>query len=227
MLAMNLIVLKHISKVFADGAKTKALNNISLSIASGEFAAIVGPSGSGKSTLMNIIGLLDAPTRGDYILGGHDVSRHNDVNLARLRLEKIGFVFQSFNLIPRLTLAQNIQLPMTYAGLSASERRERAKQLLEQVGLSARADYLPSQVSGGEAQRAAIARALANRPSIILADEPTGNLDSKTSSLIIKLLKELHRSGVTVIVITHNPEIAKSAERIIKLGDGKIHGGKL
>ena len=220
---MALIELKRITKTFGKGdAETTALAGIDLSIKEGEFVAIVGPSGSGKSTLMNILGLLDIPTTGEYHLEGQAVRAKKETALAKLRREQIGFVFQNFNLIPRLNLLQNVELPMIYSGLSLKARRERAKQLLNQVGLSHRVKSRTNQISGGELQRAAIARALANQPSLILADEPTGNLDTQNSAMVIDQLKDLHKAGATVVMITHNPEIATSAQRTITMRDGKI-----
>ncbi|HSX41067.1 MAG TPA: ABC transporter ATP-binding protein [Candidatus Saccharimonadales bacterium] len=220
---MALIELKNISKVFKTGdSQTVALRNVDLEINSGEFIAIVGPSGSGKSTLMHILGLLDSPTEGSYSLNGRSVLRRHDSQLAKLRRSDIGFVFQSFNLLPRLSVIQNVILPMVYAGVPASQRKGRAFELLTKVGVQHRAAYKISQISGGETQRVAVARALANNPSLILADEPTGNLDSKSSQAIIDLLKALNRDGNTVIIVTHNPEIAEQADRVIELRDGEI-----
>lgn len=198
------------------------LHGLSLTIRQGEFVAIMGPSGSGKSTLMNIIGLLDSPTSGQYRLEGEAVEHYGDAELARVRRDRIGFVFQTFNLLGRLTLQQNVELPMIYAKVDAKTRRTRSRQLLEQVGLGERLDYRPNQVSGGQAQRAAIARALANRPAIILADEPTGNLDSRSGADIMKILKQLHQDGSTVIMVTHDSDIAAFAQRTITVKDGRI-----
>ncbi len=220
---MLVIALKQVNKVFHDQATpTPVLFDINIEVSKGDFVAISGPSGSGKSTLMNILGLLDTPTSGHYLLDGKEVGNLPDRKLAKFRRQKIGFVFQNFNLIPRLTLLQNIELPMIYAGLSAKERHARAARLLKQVGLDAFADYKPTQVSGGQAQRVAIARALANKPSLLLADEPTGNLDSKNSRAIMEQLKVLNKAGVTIIVVTHNPEVAAFTHRTITVRDGRI-----
>ena len=223
---MNLIELKKVTKTFGSGdAETTALREVSLSIKEGEFLAIVGPSGSGKSTLMNILGLLDVPTKGEYLLDGSPVTARKENAQAKLRRERIGFIFQNFNLIPRLSLLQNVELPLIYAGVGVKERRERAKQLLKQVGLEHRVKSRTNQISGGELQRAAIARALANNPSLILADEPTGNLDTKNSQMVIDHLKLLHSQGATIIMITHNPEIAAVAERVVTMRDGQVVKG--
>ncbi len=220
---MKLIQLQGVSKIYGSGeSRTVALDKVNLSIDQGEFVAIIGPSGSGKSTLMNILGLLDTPSEGSYGLEGSQVSSLSDAAVARLRREKIGFVFQSFNLLPRLSVQANVELPMTYAGLSPRERRARAEELLERVGLKGREQNRPNAISGGQAQRAAIARALANHPSLILADEPTGNLDTASSHAVIELLRELHRGGTTIILVTHNPEIAAVAGRTISVRDGRI-----
>jgi putative ABC transport system ATP-binding protein len=198
------------------------LKGIDLEINKGEYVALMGPSGSGKSTLMNLLGCLDTPTSGSYILNGKDVSQMHDDELAEIRNKEIGFVFQTFNLLPRTTALNNVALPMVYAGYSKSERNERAKEVLEQVNLSDRMDHQPNQLSGGQRQRVAIARALVNKPSIILADEPTGNLDSKTSEEIMKLFGDIHKLGNTVILVTHEEEIAAYANRVIRLRDGMI-----
>ncbi len=220
---MNVVEIKDLSKVFgkADN-QTIALNDVSLNIKAGEFVAIMGPSGSGKSTLMNIIGLLDTPSTGEYLLDGKDVSKQSDRKQARIRREKIGFVFQSFNLLPRLSLLQNVELPMIYRGYNNSERKKRAGALLKKVGLEERAKFRPNKVSGGQLQRAAIARALANKPSLLLADEPTGNLDSKSGQSIMQLLESLNQSGVTVVIVTHDNNIARFAKRVIRVRDGEI-----
>ncbi|MFN4217758.1 MAG: ABC transporter ATP-binding protein [Candidatus Bipolaricaulia bacterium] len=202
-----------------------ALDGVSFSIDEGEFVAIMGPSGSGKSTLMNLIGCLDKPTSGTISIDGTDIARLNDRQLARLRGSQIGFVFQTFNLIPRIDALANVMLPMTFVGkLSPKERRVRAQQLLERVGLGERMHHLPSELSGGERQRVAIARALANDPKIILADEPTGNLDTKTGKTILDLFVELNTDGRTIVVVTHDATVASHARRIVKLLDGKIIG---
>lgn len=220
---MNAIELKGISKTFTDSAEpTKILHDVELTIKQGEFVAIMGPSGSGKSTLMNIVGLLDSPTSGTYMLEGESVEHYGDTKLAAVRRERIGFVFQTFNLLGRLSLQQNVELPMTYAGVGAKERRARSAKLLERVGLGERTGYRPTQVSGGQAQRAAIARALANNPAILLADEPTGNLDSRSGAEVMKILNELHQSGTTIVMVTHDSGIASFAGRTINVKDGKI-----
>jgi len=200
----------------------KALRSLSLDINKNEYVAIMGPSGSGKSTLMNIIGCLDTPTSGEYILNGTDVSRMDDNRLAEIRNKEIGFVFQIFNLLPRYTGLENVMLPLIYAGLSKQDRAKRAIEVMESVGLGDRMDHRPNELSGGQRQRVAIARALVNNPSIILADEPTGNLDSKTSLDIMNLFTEIHDKGNTIILVTHEEDIAKHAHRIIRLRDGEI-----
>jgi putative ABC transport system ATP-binding protein len=198
------------------------LKGIDLEINKGEYVALMGPSGSGKSTLMNLLGCLDTPTSGSYILNGKDVSKMHDDELAEIRNKEIGFVFQTFNLLPRTTALDNVALPMVYAGFSKSERKVRAEEVLKQVGLADRMDHQPNQLSGGQRQRVAVARALVNNPSIILADEPTGNLDSKTSEEIMKLFGDIHKLGNTVIVVTHEEEVAAYAHRIIRLRDGMV-----
>ncbi|MGV8994240.1 MAG: ABC transporter ATP-binding protein [Flavobacterium sp.] len=198
------------------------LKGIDLEIQKGEYVALMGPSGSGKSTLMNLLGCLDTPTSGEYILNGKKVNEMEDNELAGIRNKEIGFVFQTFNLLPRTTALDNVALPMIYAGYSKADRRERATEVLTQVNLSDRMDHEPNQLSGGQRQRVAIARALVNRPSIILADEPTGNLDSKTSVEIMALFNEIHKNGNTVILVTHEEDIAEHAHRIIRLRDGMI-----
>jgi putative ABC transport system ATP-binding protein len=200
----------------------RALRSLSVNIDSNEYVAIMGPSGSGKSTLMNLIGCLDTPTSGSYLLNGIDVSKMEDNMLAEIRNKEIGFVFQTFNLLPRYTALENVTLPLIYAGIPKIEREKVAIDTLEQVGLADRMTHKPNELSGGQRQRVAIARALVNKPSIILADEPTGNLDSKTSIDIMGLLDEIHRNGNTVIVVTHEEEIAKHAARIIRLIDGTV-----
>ena len=198
------------------------LKGIDLEIKKGEYVALMGPSGSGKSTLMNLLGCLDTPTSGNYILNGKDVSKMKDDELAEIRNKEIGFVFQTFNLLPRTTALDNVALPMIYAGYSKSERVARATDVLQQVNLADRMDHQPNQLSGGQRQRVAIARALVNKPSIILADEPTGNLDSKTSVEIMKLFGDIHAQGNTVILVTHEEDIAAYAHRVIRLRDGLI-----
>ena len=219
-----MIQLESITKTYLLGKETiNVLNNISLIIEQGEFAAIMGPSGSGKSTLMNMIGCLDKPTTGNYFLSGENVSHYSENELARVRNESIGFVFQQFHLLPRLTALKNVELPMIYAGVSKAERQSRAEEALKKVGLSDRMDHLPNALSGGQKQRVAIARAIVNKPKIILADEPTGALDSKTSIDIMEQFRELNEEeGVTVIVVTHESEVAEYAKRTIFVRDGMI-----
>jgi putative ABC transport system ATP-binding protein len=199
-----------------------ALDGISLDVERGEYMAIMGPSGSGKSTLMNMLGCLDTPTSGQYFLNGQDVSRYTDDELAEIRNREIGFVFQTFNLLPRVDCMRNAELPLIYAGMSRSERRERAAEALRNVGLGDRLNHRPNELSGGQRQRVATARALVNRPSIILADEPTGNLDTETGDEIMMLFESLYRQGNTLLVVTHEEEIAQHARRIIRLRDGKL-----
>lgn len=218
-----LIKISNIKRNFILGNETVyVLKGIDLEIKKGEYVALMGPSGSGKSTLMNLLGCLDTPTSGSYILNGQDVSKMHDDNLAEIRNQEIGFVFQTFNLLPRTTALDNVALPMVYAGFSKSERQLRATEVLHQVNLADRMDHQPNQLSGGQRQRVAIARALVNKPSIILADEPTGNLDSITSLEIMKLFGDIHAQGNTVILVTHEEEIAAYAHRIIRLRDGLI-----
>jgi putative ABC transport system ATP-binding protein len=200
----------------------EAIRSISLVINKNEFVAIMGPSGSGKSTLMNILGCLDTPTSGSYLLNGEDVSKMDDNSLAEIRNKQIGFVFQTFNLLPRSTALENVMLPLIYSGVTKGKRIERAKKVLDEVKLSDRVEHKPNELSGGQRQRVALARALVNNPAIILADEPTGNLDSKTSIEILWLLEEIHKIGNTVIVVTHEEDIALHAHRIVRLMDGKI-----
>lgn len=221
---MSLVIkIRNITRDFPLGNEiVKVLKGIDLDIERGEYVALMGPSGSGKSTLMNLLGCLDTPTSGSYELNGADVSNMTDDELAEIRNKEIGFVFQTFNLLPRTTALENVALPMIYAGASKSERTERAKQVLTDVGLADRMDHKPNQLSGGQRQRVAVGRALVNHPSIILADEPTGNLDSKTSEEIMGLFNEIHKAGNTVIVVTHEEEIAKRAHRIIRLRDGIV-----
>lgn len=219
----SIIKIKDIKRNFALGSGwIKVLKGIDLEIKKGEYVALMGPSGSGKSTLMNILGCLDTPTSGEYVLNGKDVSKMNDNELAEIRNKEIGFVFQTFNLLPRMTALDNVALPMVYAGKSASDRNNRASEVLTQVGLDDRMDHQPNQLSGGQRQRVAVARALVNNPSIILADEPTGNLDTKTSIEIMGLFDEIHAQGNTVILVTHEEDIAEHAHRIIRLRDGII-----
>ncbi|KHD45400.1 ABC transporter ATP-binding protein [Streptococcus hongkongensis] len=218
-----LIQLKDIVKSYKNGdQELQVLKGINLTVSEGEFLAIMGPSGSGKSTLMNIIGLLDRPTKGDYQLNGTAVEKLNDRRLAQVRNEEIGFVFQQFFLLSKLTALQNVELPLIYAGVGLSKRKELAKQFLDKVELSSRMKHLPSELSGGQKQRVAIARALVNSPSIILADEPTGALDTKTGEQIMTLLTELNKEGKTIIMVTHEPDIADFATRKIVIRDGEI-----
>ena len=222
-MAESLISITNIKRDFPLGNEiVYVLKGIDLEIKKGEYVALMGPSGSGKSTLMNILGCLDTPTSGTYILNGKHVSEMQDDELAGIRNKEIGFVFQTFNLMPRTTALDNVALPMVYAGYSKSERIERASEVLKQVGLDDRMDHKPNQLSGGQRQRVAVARALVNKPSIILADEPTGNLDSKTSVEIMNLFNEIHANGNTVILVTHEEEIARYAHRVIRLKDGII-----
>ncbi|WP_447637794.1 ABC transporter ATP-binding protein [Flavobacterium microcysteis] len=224
---MSLIKITNITRDFVLGNEIiHVLKGIDLNINKGEYVALMGPSGSGKSTLMNILGCLDTPTSGQYILNGKDVSQMSDDNLAEIRNKEIGFVFQTFNLLPRTTALNNVALPMIYAGYSKTERSARAEEVLTQVGLKDRMDHEPNQLSGGQRQRVAVARALVNRPSIILADEPTGNLDSKTSVEIMNLFNEIHANGNTVILVTHEEDIAAYAHRIIRLRDGIVESDK-
>jgi len=222
-MANPLIQITNIKRDFVLGNEVVyVLKGIDLEINKGEYVALMGPSGSGKSTLMNLLGCLDTPSSGSYILNGKDVSKMHDDELAEIRNKEIGFVFQTFNLLPRTTALDNVALPMVYAGFSKSERKIRAEEVLNQVGLADRMDHQPNQLSGGQRQRVAVARALVNNPSIILADEPTGNLDSKTSEEIMKLFGDIHKLGNTVIVVTHEEEVAAYAHRIIRLRDGMI-----
>jgi putative ABC transport system ATP-binding protein len=222
-MANPLIQISNIKRDFVLGNEiVYVLKGIDLQINKGEYVALMGPSGSGKSTLMNLLGCLDTPTSGTYILNGKDVSQMHDDELAEIRNKEIGFVFQTFNLLPRTTALDNVALPMVYAGFPKSERNKRATEVLTQVNLSDRMDHQPNQLSGGQRQRVAIARALVNSPSIILADEPTGNLDSKTSVEIMKLFGDIHAQGNTVILVTHEEEIAAYAHRVIRLRDGMI-----
>jgi putative ABC transport system ATP-binding protein len=219
----NLIKIRDITRDFPLGNEiVHVLKGIDLDIDKGEYVAFMGPSGSGKSTLMNLLGCLDTATSGTYILNGKDVSRMSDDELAEVRNKEIGFVFQTFNLLPRTTALDNVALPMVYAGYSKSERHARAQKVLTDVGLADRMDHKPNQLSGGQRQRVAVGRALVNKPSIILADEPTGNLDSKTSEEIMRLFDEIHAAGNTVILVTHEEDIADRAHRIIRLRDGII-----
>jgi putative ABC transport system ATP-binding protein len=224
----NIITLEDIYKDYFIGKiVVNALRSINITIKEGEYVSIMGPSGSGKSTLMNIIGCLDILTSGKYVLNDSDVSSLNDNQLAEIRNIEIGFVFQTFNLLPKYTTLENVMLPLVYAGKAKTERMETATKILNDVGLSDRMDHKPNELSGGQRQRVAIARSMANNPSIILADEPTGNLDSKTSVEIMGLLEEIHKKGNTIILVTHEEEIAQYSHRIIRLRDGKIESDVL
>ena len=219
-----LIELKHIYKIYyLGGEEIRASDDVNLTICRGEFVAIVGKSGSGKSTLMNIIGALDVPTRGEYYLGGEDVSDMTDKELAHIRNKMIGFIFQQYNLLPKLNLLENVELPLLYAGVGREERRERAMASLERVGLKEKWKNMPNQLSGGQQQRVSIARALAGDPSLILADEPTGALDSRTSREVLDFLKQLNKEGNTIVMITHDNSIAVEAKRVVRIHDGKIN----
>lgn len=218
-----LIDIRDITKVYEMGAqKVKALDGVSLQLDRGEYVAIMGPSGSGKSTLMNLIGCLDTPSGGSYVLNGREVAQMSDDELAAIRNQEIGFVFQTFNLLPRTTALHQVELPLVYSGLPRKERRERAVQALHAVGLGDRMTHLPSELSGGQRQRVAVARALINDPSILLADEPTGNLDSQTGAEIMALFDELNAKGNTIVLVTHEEDIAAHARRIVRLLDGRI-----
>jgi putative ABC transport system ATP-binding protein len=220
---MPLIETRELWKSYVMGEEEiHALRGVSIEIQRGEYVAIMGPSGSGKSTLMNLIGCLDTPTRGSYLLNDKEVASMNDDELARIRNEEIGFVFQTFNLLPRATALHNVELPLVYAGVSGKTRQERARLALEKVELTSRASHRPNELSGGQRQRVAIARALVNNPSILLADEPTGNLDSKTGTEIMALFARLHEAGNTIIVVTHEPDIAAYAHRVIYIRDGQV-----
>ncbi len=218
-----MIKAKKITKIYQSGeVKVRALDNISFEVKKGEFVAIMGPSGSGKSTLMNILGALDKPTQGEYFLEGEDVAKLDDDELAEIRNQKIGFVFQTYNLLPRTTALKNVFIPMMYGGLPKKEREKKANELLQKVGLKERVNHTPSQLSGGEQQRVAIARALAMNPKIILADEPTGNIASNQAMEIMEILQDLNKQGHTILIITHEEEIAEYAKRIIHIRDGKL-----
>lgn len=219
----EIIRIEGIRKIYKLGnQQVRALDGVDITIHENEYVAIMGPSGSGKSTMMNILGCLDTPTEGVYMLNGTDVSRMDDSQLADVRNREIGFVFQSFNLLPKYTAIENVALPLIYAGITRQEREERARKALEEVGLQQRMEHKPAELSGGQRQRVAVARALINRPSIILADEPTGNLDTKTSIEVMNLFEQIYNNGNTVIVVTHEEDIALHARRIIRLRDGKI-----
>jgi putative ABC transport system ATP-binding protein len=224
----NVIETTKISKTYVMGTEEiHALRSVSIDIRRGEYVAFMGPSGSGKSTLMNIVGCLDTPSGGQYILNGHDVSRMSDNQLAEIRNKEIGFIFQSFNLLPRASALDNVALPLIYAGLSKRERTERALESLRAVGLADRAQHRPNELSGGQRQRVAIARALVNNPSVLLADEPTGALDSKTSHEIMRLFEELYAKGNTIIMVTHEEDIANFSHRIVRLRDGLIESDEV
>jgi putative ABC transport system ATP-binding protein len=220
---MALIETVDLWKTYAMGSEEiHALRGISIQIERGEYVAIMGPSGSGKSTLMNLIGCLDTPSRGSYLLNGKQVSQMNDNELARIRNEEVGFVFQTFNLLPRATSLKNVELPLVYAGVSAKDREQRARMALEQVELTSRMNHRPNELSGGQRQRVAIARALVNAPSMLLADEPTGNLDSKTGLEIMRIFDRLHHAGNTILLVTHEADVAAYANRTVHLRDGQI-----
>lgn len=218
-----LISIEHLNKTYIMGTeKVEALKDVSINIEKGEYVALMGPSGSGKSTLMNLLGCLDSPSRGQYWLNGKEVSTMEDSELAEVRNKDIGFVFQTFNLLPRLSALENVALPLVYAGVSKEDRLAKARKVLEAVGLGDRVSHKPNELSGGQRQRVAVARALVNDPAIILADEPTGNLDTKTSYEIMSLFEEIHQAGNTVILVTHEQDIAMHAHRIIRLRDGLV-----
>ena len=219
----EVIRIENLTRFYTIGEETvRALNGINLSIQKNEYVALMGPSGSGKSTLMNIIGCLDTPTSGEYFLNGPNVAQLSDSELAAIRNKEIGFVFQTFNLLPRLTALQNVALPLVYAGIPEAERLKKAKEVLEQVGLGDRIKHRPNELSGGQRQRVAVARALVNHPSIILADEPTGNLDTKTSEEIMQLLDIIHQAGNTIVLVTHEEDISLRAKRVVRMRDGII-----
>lgn len=220
---MDIINVENVRKTYRMGDNiVKAVDGVTLNVFNGEYLIIMGPSGSGKTTLMHLMGCLDKPDSGEIYLAGKCVSKLNDRDLARVRNKMIGFVFQQFNLLPRLTALENVELPMIYAGIPRAIRHKRAKELLSMVGLKDRMEHKPTQLSGGQMQRVAIARALANQPQIILADEPTGNLDSKSGEEILKIFSDLHSNGLTIIVVTHDPEVAANGERVIHMRDGRI-----
>jgi putative ABC transport system ATP-binding protein len=224
----DLIRLTAVTKTYDAGElAVQALSGIDLTLEKGQMTAIVGPSGSGKSTLMHILGCLDGPTSGAYLLEGQDVSAMSSFQLAAVRNRKIGFVFQTFNLLPKASLLRNVELPLLYAGMGGTERRERALQALERVGLTDRVKHRPAELSGGQRQRAAIARAIVNGPSLILADEPTGNLDSKTGLEILRIFHEMHARGETIVIVTHDPKIAEQCERVVQIVDGRIEDDRL
>ena len=223
----DIIRLEGITREYLMGSeRVLALRGVDLTITRNEYVAIMGPSGSGKSTMMNVLGCLDTPSAGSYWLNGHEVSRMADDDLARVRNREIGFVFQTFNLLPRASALANVELPLVYAGVSGKERKQRAESALERVGLGQRMQHKPNELSGGQRQRVAIARALVNEPSILLADEPTGNLDSATSEEIMRVFGQLHTQGQTVLVVTHEPGIAAHARRVVVLRDGRVHSDR-
>lgn len=220
---MQMIKLEHIIKEFRNGdVVTRALDDVNINIEKGEFVAIMGPSGSGKSTAMNILGLLDVPTRGSYYLNGENVAGLREKDYAKIRNKEIGFIFQSYNLLQRLSIFRNVELPLIYSGISKSERRRKAMEALERVGLADKANNKPNQLSGGQMQRVAIARALATNPSFLLADEPTGALDQKTGKMVMDLFTDLHKEGATIILVTHDANVATYADRTIEILDGKV-----
>ncbi len=222
----TLIKLEDVHKIYQlDKVEIPAINGISLNVNKGDFVALMGPSGSGKSTAMNLVGCLDTPTKGEIFLDKYNIAHLHESDLAQIRGKKIGFIFQTFNLIPSLTALENVALPMTFQGASRKQKIQKAKELLELVGLKDRMNHLPGELSGGQKQRVAIARALINDPEIILADEPTGNLDTKTGDEIMKVLKDLNKKGKTIILVTHNPELTKLSNKVINLRDGKLYKG--
>lgn len=227
-MATPLLAVKNLKKLYRMGSETiHALNGVDLEVYPNEYVALMGPSGSGKSTLMNLLGCLDTPTSGQYVLNGKEVASMDDNHLAAIRNKEIGFVFQTFNLLPRLTAQENVALPLVYAGVSRQERMARAEEVLTRVGLAGRITHRPNELSGGQRQRVAIARALVNDPSLLLADEPTGNLDSKTSFDIMDLFDILHAQGNTIIIVTHEPDIAERTHRVVKLLDGVVSSDEI
>ena len=226
-MSKEILSMKDIVKCYDVGEEQQViLDHISFSVQQGEFVSILGPSGSGKSTMMNILGCLDVPTAGQYILSGHNVAHLEEAQLARIRNREVGFVFQSFQLLPRLTAIENVELPLIYAGVHAVQRRKKAAEMLERVGLAQKMEHYPNQLSGGQQQRVAIARAMVTQPTILLADEPTGALDQKTGLQVMELFLELHQEGRTIIMITHDEKIAQNASRIVRILDGKLWEGE-